>query len=107
VIIGIISLLTHNSVIHIINVNICLPKEYIRVKRCQRESFLFRKDLSLANISAIKGTSISTIQKLRSIWDRTFLHYTYYNNTLRPVINLKADVIVTGTGVVGDEYVVQ
>ena len=51
-------------------------------KQYQREFSLIRKGLSLANISAITGTSISTIQKLRSIWDRTFLHYTYYNVVL-------------------------
>jgi hypothetical protein len=34
-------------------------------KQYQREFSLIRKGLSLANISAITGTSISTIQKLR------------------------------------------
>ena len=34
-------------------------------KQYQREFSLIRKELSLANISAITGTSISTIQKLR------------------------------------------
>jgi hypothetical protein len=34
-------------------------------KQYQREISLIRKGLSLANISAITGTSISTIQKLR------------------------------------------
>ena len=36
-------------------------------KQYQKEISLIRKGLSLANISAITGTSINTIRKLRSI----------------------------------------
>ena len=36
-------------------------------KQYQREISLIRKGLSLANISAITGTSINTIRKLKSI----------------------------------------
>ena len=43
-------------------------------KQYQREFSLIRKGLSLANISAITGTSISTIQKLRIMEKEALSH---------------------------------
>lgn len=63
----------------------------------------------LMSPAGINGTTIRgwVISSIGELWDYDINSQGLYTLYLRPVINLKMDILVTGTGTNTDPYVVQ